>query len=29
MNATDLMLGDYVQIENEEGNLITDYIEDI
>ena len=29
MNATDLMLGDYVQIEDEEGNLITDYICDI
>jgi hypothetical protein len=29
MNATDLMLGDYVQIEYEEGNLITDYICDI
>ena len=29
MNITDLMLGDYVQIENEKGNLITDYICDI
>lgn len=29
MNATDLMLGDYVQIEDGEGNLITDYICDI
>jgi len=29
MNATDLMLGDCVQIEDEEGNLITDYICDI
>ena len=29
MNAADLMPGDYVQIEDEKGNLITDYIEDI
>jgi len=29
MNATDFMLGDYVQIEDEKGNLITDYICDI
>ena len=29
MNATDLMLGDYVQVKDEEGNLITDYICDI
>lgn len=29
MNATDLMLGDYIQIEDEIGNLITDYICDI
>jgi len=26
MNATDLMLGDYVQIENDESTLFTDYI---
>ena len=26
MNATDLMLGDYVQIEDKKGNLFTDYI---
>lgn len=29
MNAADLMLGDYIQVEDEEGNLITDYICDI
>lgn len=29
MNATDLMLGDYVQVENDDGTLFTDYICDI
>jgi len=29
MNIPDLMLGDYIQVEDEEGNLITDYICDI
>lgn len=29
MNATDLMLGDYVQIEDYEGKLFTDFICDI
>lgn len=29
MNVTDLMLGDYIQIKDNEDNLITDYICDI
>lgn len=29
MNATDLMLGDYIQVEDDEGKLITDFICDI
>ena len=29
MNATDLMLGDYIQVEDDNGTLFTDYICDI